>query len=122
METINVPDFRLAFCARILLSSAFIAGGGYVVWLVRWLAMISRTVRYRKGLYCSIGSGSPKRIELYPAEPLPIGPVQEGLVLLDWQRLPKKDRIISGGTGQFHNGKEHDIYVFIVILILRDQA
>ena len=39
----------------------------------------------------------------------PHGPVQEGLVLLDWQRLPKMDRIISGGTGQLHNGKEHDI-------------
>ena len=91
-ETINVPDFRLALCAQLFCIRTYCR---------------RRPCRLIRPVAC---------------DNQPYGAIQKGLVLLDWQRLLEEDRIISGGTGQFHNGKEHDIYVFIVILILHDQA
>ena len=48
------------------------------------------------------------------------GTVQKRLVLFDRQRFLIKYGVISGGACEFYDSKEHDVYVFVFIFVLRN--
>ena len=51
----------------------------------------------------------------------PDSAVQEGPVFREWQRFLVHDRIVGSGAGQFHDGKEHDIHIPVIIIIVCHQ-
>lgn len=47
--------------------------------------------------------------------------IKESLIFFNWQWLLIQNRVVSGRTGKLNNGKEHNIYVVITVIILFHQ-